>query len=782
MTQVKIDIIKLSATVADMSTVNKEMTISILSGGRGTLRSMWPEPNDLDRSMRSLEERIPKAANASSTHMKSFLQTDEQGSRYMVQEKLNGVYVRWDGAQLWTKTGRPVDVPPQFIRFLPPGFAFVGELFFGYGHNEFAFATIVSQNKLPNKKTMEVGASLASNRHVWQHARIVAFDTPMVQHRPYSDRYRLLWQIIASWSRTLYTKEMIDFSLLPVLVIVQFPPVALPTLFQEVVHGTSWKERKHMSFGTPFHQGDKTQHTIAGQKIYLNVAVHGVVYYQTQNTQNREVLFGPDTHKRCSGEGLMLWDQHAIWEGRGGSGRSSPAILKYKPRALTVGVVTSPEPMHTHRSRSQTDEGGEDTGQLPGYTIAIDWWDSLQGRWVSLRPYVSANYGAIRCANRFPQDEKVFFTFVMFDQKPVFLHAIGTHLSQWDALNVKAMLERRSVDTHRTAGERHLTDAPLDHIMRASMWNHGDVCAMFPVNVSWSPAQWLQYSGSRNARRIAANPLLSPDKEWLAKNKNSVLAQSQAASKEHLRRRKERGILLGERLDGLFDTWLREKSRTLTDLFVTFLLVSAAWVTKSNAESEWLATGETSGLVSQWGPFHVEQPQKNASDGEKWIGAQLQMVVTIIGSMWLQFGGLFQFMGNVSTDVLDATNGKTFLDNLHKNVGSFIADVIIPHWEDKHVKECIYPPGSTLVQQNMFTVTGPYTKNVSVETIARYVLFVLHDSWTTLPTNILKVPFGVGDAASVKMCYTLAHREAVLYSYSRCHQCYSSSRYDRWVE
>ena len=121
-------------------------------------------PNDRDRKMRSLEERIPKAANATETHMQLFLHPNGRSSRFMVQEKLNGVYVLWDGAQMGTKTGRPVDVPPEFHEFLPAAFPLVGELFFGYGHNEFNFAVSVSQNKLPGNQTMQPGATAASKK------------------------------------------------------------------------------------------------------------------------------------------------------------------------------------------------------------------------------------------------------------------------------------------------------------------------------------------------------------------------------------------------------------------------------------------------------------------------------------------------------------------------------------------------------------------------------------------------------------------------------------------
>ena len=96
------------------------------------------------------------------------------------------VFVLWDGKRLWTKSGNQIDAPASFLQFFPPAFALVGELFFGYGHKEFQYAKIVSQNKLP------IVESHATNSRalVWQFARVVAFDTPMVMDLRYEQRTR----------------------------------------------------------------------------------------------------------------------------------------------------------------------------------------------------------------------------------------------------------------------------------------------------------------------------------------------------------------------------------------------------------------------------------------------------------------------------------------------------------------------------------------------------------------------------------------------------------------
>ena len=111
-------------------------------------------------------------------------------------------------------------------------------------------------------------------------------------------------------------------------------------------------------------------------------------------------MFGADSNTPCSGEGLMLWHQDMPWSMRGNTSRTTNAILKYKPKAITVGVVTSLDPEHTHRIRNhkrtqlETEDNDEDDDQIAGYTGSINWWDNMQGLWVPLRPYIPASYTA----------------------------------------------------------------------------------------------------------------------------------------------------------------------------------------------------------------------------------------------------------------------------------------------------------------------------------------------------------------------------------------------------
>ena len=265
-------------------------------------------------------------------------------------------------------------------------------------------------------------------------------------------------------------------------------------------------ERVHIPFGVPFCQIVSNMVDVAGNEWHVYVA-SPLFYGQNKDERDhRQVLFGAHSDHRCAGEGLMLWDQNAPWEPRGLAGRPSANILKYKPRALTVGVVTSAEPQHTHRmrghatnrKRSKAEDdvtgGAEDdvTGgaevdvtmgadRLPGYSVGVRWWDNLTGRWVPLRPYISANYGAVRCASEFAQEQKVFFTFVMYDRKPQYLHALGTHLPQWMAVNVQSMIVRsskRSVDDTTHLGYLLGKTYPMDMDSANCKQNHSTASPM----------------------------------------------------------------------------------------------------------------------------------------------------------------------------------------------------------------------------------------------------------------------------------------------------------------
>ena len=395
--------------------------------------------------------------------------------------------------------------------------------------------------------------------------------------------------------------------------------------------------------------------------------------------------------------------------------------------------------------------------------ISVNWWDHIRGRWATLRPYVSAHYGAARCATLFSLNQKVFFTFVMYDKQPKFMRAIGPLLSHWDAVNIKGMLEKRKGAPPFTPGEQRLSDQSLDVIRDASLWQGGDVCALFPVGFNWNPQTWLMSSSAQKKRRLAPNPSLSPDATWSVKNRDSILDAVQKASNLQRAQRAQIQKEMDDHLPRFFEKILDDKETFLPRFLLMCTLVTAAWIRRNKAETNWWGdegpVTDRTGLLHHWGPFHVETPN-NAGYGPLWVSAQLRMVLTMIASTWLRFGGIFQYQGMAFPDLVDTKQVEKFVTSLIGTVRTFMDDTIIPRWNQVSVKQQLYPEDSKAFTTNLFDTTKlkNFRTTLSMETFARYFLVGLVGQWDKVPTTALMVPFGAKD--SVKNGYVLNASEA----------------------
>ena len=95
----------------------------------------------------------------------------------------------------------------------------------------------------------------------------------------------------------------------------------------------------------------------------------------------------------------MLWDQGGLWTARGASEHTSPSVLKYKPRVVSVGTVTEP-PYHTHH-RADDDY---DAPEFSGYRVTLRWWDPVRMRWHSLKPVISPTMETRTVTSLFPTE------------------------------------------------------------------------------------------------------------------------------------------------------------------------------------------------------------------------------------------------------------------------------------------------------------------------------------------------------------------------------------------
>ena len=78
---------------------------------------------------------------------------------WFATEKLDGCRAWWDGAALWSRSGRPIKAPPDLLAELPAGIALDGELYAGPGTRE-AVAAAMRNGRWPDG------------------ARFVVFDAP----------------------------------------------------------------------------------------------------------------------------------------------------------------------------------------------------------------------------------------------------------------------------------------------------------------------------------------------------------------------------------------------------------------------------------------------------------------------------------------------------------------------------------------------------------------------------------------------------------------------------
>ena len=95
---------------------------------------------------------------------------------WWMSEKLDGVRAHWDGKQLSTRTGRPINAPQWLIDALPP-FAVQGELWAGRGTFQAVSGTV---------RRHDPGLALD-----WIGVKYMIFDAPSMSG-PFESRIRCL--------------------------------------------------------------------------------------------------------------------------------------------------------------------------------------------------------------------------------------------------------------------------------------------------------------------------------------------------------------------------------------------------------------------------------------------------------------------------------------------------------------------------------------------------------------------------------------------------------------
>ena len=102
-----------------------------------------------------------------------------------------------------------------------------------------------------------------------------------------------------------------------------------------------------------------------------------------------------------------------------------------------------------------------------------------------------------------------------------------------------------------------------------------------------------------------------------------------------------------------------------------------------------------------WGPFHVDVPKK-ASAVDRWIGDQLALMITMIATVWLRYGGMLQDRIMLSVEHMDSEKAEKMMLSLESGMNQMIAKTLMPMWMEQSIQHLMFPPE---IKNNVFTDT-----------------------------------------------------------------------------
>lgn len=118
--------------------------------------------------------------------------TGENLAGWWLSEKLDGVRGEWDGARLWTRGGRVLEVPPHLK--LPQGVALSGEIYLGRGTFDIV-NTAVRLNRLESPVRFVVFDSPGDGTFEERIARAQAVWSDLSPHRKVRSNYEALREL-----------------------------------------------------------------------------------------------------------------------------------------------------------------------------------------------------------------------------------------------------------------------------------------------------------------------------------------------------------------------------------------------------------------------------------------------------------------------------------------------------------------------------------------------------------------------------------------------------------
>lgn len=622
-----------------------------------------------DTLRRGLLWHVPKALGAH-YQLVGMLPTGSISQGYRCQEKLNGAYVCWDGAQLWSKTGGQINPPNSFVDYLPPGFPIVGELYVGNGHRERSFSATLASGKLPTVDTLGPAAVGVDPRVIWKHVRIVAFDVPgIVEDWPYAARHHLLCAVIAAWSKKRNDRVLRESPEdLPLQVIIQYPMQALPELFLEIIHGVAFQNRKHPPFGIPEF----------GDRRMLNT----LKWNATRNPFIR-VDYG------VPGEGCMLWHQDERWHSRGRDGPTS-SILKFKPLFLSTATVGSEGVEHSQhrqllkRKLNETDAAAANLdGDLPGYHVQLH--THVSGELQTIKAFVSASYTIEGLRQKFRPGSRVFFVFFMFERLPMYPRAIGPVLSVDQAKRVQQWALQFG------------TIPRLDNLLAADKWERTACRALFPVDVKWEPNRYIKQAAMLLSQRLVPSQVVYVDGTV-----TTTPRQRRATDRDRPRRR-DPGSWILDRLRVYFAHYfdrppmtpfaVRDAWNTELKSITRYLLSLCFSLKDVEIFSDDLRAAYAAGrLVSAWGPFSIVDDERTTSAPVTsdlpllvpWLHGMLRMSLGVIA-------GAFIRTEKVLRQLRDAMDPVEIMQQMEALLGDYVLHEAAPQWNKDAIVHLFIP-------------------------------------------------------------------------------------------
>ncbi|GAA5898178.1 uncharacterized protein JCM6883_000948 [Sporobolomyces salmoneus] len=185
-----------TTSILDSDSVNAGASTSAPKRARQASSKSKEKESDGGEAVADVDEARPEGTGGRDLLLAHKFELDGKidPKGWWVSEKLDGVRAYWDGqTTLWSRTGKALSAPQDFLAQLPRGRSLDGELYIG--RNRF-------------DETSGIVRSLHSPR--WDELKYMVFDAPFLSNSPFEDRLACLESLFPSLSLEDVEKEQPD--------------------------------------------------------------------------------------------------------------------------------------------------------------------------------------------------------------------------------------------------------------------------------------------------------------------------------------------------------------------------------------------------------------------------------------------------------------------------------------------------------------------------------------------------------------------------------------------